>query len=168
MKEQDVINISQRRRRKDSYVLPLLKGMQYTLKNFFSKKLTIEYPDQRREVNERWRGLHRLVKDDQGRVKCVACGLCAAICPASAIRLTPYEEEGGTRYPVDFQVDELRCIFCGFCQEICPREAIVLTQVYDYIDLERTDFLFDMDKLDRPEQFWFQEKKGRFHKLLGS
>jgi NADH-quinone oxidoreductase chain I len=168
MQEQDIIRISRRRRERESYVTPLLKGLQYTLKNFFTKKQTIEYPDQRREVSERWRGLHKLVKDDQGRLKCVACGLCAAICPASAITLTPYEDEGGLRYPVSFEVDELRCIFCGYCQEVCPRGAIVLTKVYDYIDTERQDFMFDMAKLDNPDRFWFQEKKGRFHRLLGS
>jgi NADH-quinone oxidoreductase subunit I len=59
----------------------------------------------------------------------------------------PYEEEGKTRYPEKFIVDELRCVFCGFCQEACPKGAISLTEVYDYVDYSRLDFLFDIARL---------------------
>ncbi|MGA2405092.1 MAG: NADH-quinone oxidoreductase subunit I, partial [Syntrophobacteraceae bacterium] len=93
------------------------------------------------------RGLHRLNLDEKGDLKCVACGLCAVICPSQAISLIPYEEEGKTRYPKKFVVDELRCVFCGFCQEACPMGAISLTEVYDYVDFNREDFLFDIAKL---------------------
>jgi len=140
------------------YIVPLLKGLSYTLKNFFSKPVTIQYPTERRPVSKRWRGLHRLKVDDQGRLKCAACGLCAAICPSSAISLVPYEEEGGTRYPEEFVINEIRCIFCGYCQEACPKDAIELTEVYDYVDYCREDFKFDIAKLKNPEQFVFKGK----------
>jgi len=103
----------------------------YTLKQLFTKPITIEYPTKKREVSKRWRGLHRLKTDDKGKLKCVACGLCAAICPSDAIKVCPYEEEGGERYPKEFIIDEIRCIFCGFCAEACPMDAIELTGVYD-------------------------------------
>ncbi len=163
----ETISVREQWGRKEKYVKPLLKGLQYTFQHFMRKKITYQYPDERRPVSDNYRGLHRLIKDEQGQYKCVACGLCAAICPADAITLTPYEDEGGTRYPVEFYVDELRCIFCGFCEEICPRGAIELTKVYDYVDYTREDCIFDMKKLEDPEQFWFKEKKGRFQKLLG-
>ena len=152
----NVINVSTRRTEKGKFIVPLLKGMLYTLKNFFSKPITIQYPAQRREVSDRWRGLHRLRLNADGNLKCVACGLCAVICPANAISIIPYEEEGGIRYPKEFVIDELRCIFCGYCEEACPKDAIELTKVYDYVDYSRENFKLDIAKLKDPEQFIFK------------
>lgn len=155
---QKVIRVSSRRQEKGKLIVPLLKGLVYTLKNLFSKKVTILYPEHRRAVSKRWRGLHRLKTDENGELKCVACGLCAVICPPEAIRMTPYEEDGGTRYPLEFFIDEIRCIYCGFCQEACPKDAIELTGVYDYVDYTRADLQFDIEKLKRPEDFIFKGK----------
>jgi NADH-quinone oxidoreductase chain I len=157
MKNQDTINVSIKRP-KGKYILPLLKGMCYTLRQLFTKPITIEYPEQKREVSKRWRGLHRLKTDDKGGLKCVACGLCVTICPPDAIKVVPYEDEGGRRYPKEFVIDELRCIFCGFCAEACPMDAIELTKVYDYVDYNRNDFIFDITKLKTPEKFIFKGK----------
>jgi NADH-quinone oxidoreductase chain I len=157
-KKDYVLNVSGRRPEKGNYLVPLFKGLTYTLKNYFSKSVTIQYPTERRKIGDRWRGLHRLKVDGQGKLKCVACGLCAKICPPQAITIVPYEEEGGTRYPKKFIIDEIRCIFCGFCQEACPKDAIELTKVYDYVDYHREDFIFDIEKLKNPEKFIFTGK----------
>ncbi len=158
MKKDSIINVSINRPGKGKYILPLLKGMCYTFKQLFTKPITIEYPIEKREVSKRWRGLHRLKTDDKGELKCVACGLCAAICPPEAIIVVPYEEEGGERYPKEFIIDEIRCIFCGFCAEACPKDALELTGVYDYVDYNRSDFIFDISKLKTPEKFIFKGK----------
>ena len=147
MEKSEIIFVSKNRSEKGHYVAPFLKGLGYTLGNFFKKPITIQYPDEKTQRSARWRGLHRLNVDERGELKCVACGLCAAICPSQAISLVPYEEEGKTRYPEKFVVDELRCVFCGFCQEACPKGAISLTEVYDYVDYSREDFLFDIARL---------------------
>lgn len=157
MKNEHTINVSINRP-KGKYIFPLLKGMCYTLRQLFTKPITIEYPEQKREVSKRWRGLHRLKTNDKGDLKCVACGLCVTICPPDAIKVVPYEDEGGRRYPKEFIIDELRCIFCGFCAEACPMDAIELTKVYDYVDYNRNDFLFDISKLKTPEKFIFKGK----------
>jgi len=158
MKTADIINVSQGRPEKGKYVKPLFKGLSYTLKNFFSKPVTLQYPTEKTERSQRWRGLHKLEVDEKGKLKCVACGLCACICPSEAITIVTYEEEGKTRYPKKFVINELRCIFCGFCQEACPNGAIMLTEVYDYIDYNREDFIFDIEKLKTPEKFQFKGK----------
>jgi len=154
----NTINVSSLRPQKGKFILPLLKGLCYTFKQLFNKPITIRYPTKKREVSKRWRGLHRLKTDNNGNLKCVACGLCAVICPPEAISITPYEEEGGMRFPKEFVIDEIRCIFCGFCAEACPKDAIELTRVYDYVDYERENFIFDIDKLKRPEKFIFRGK----------
>ena len=167
MREDEIVRVKEKWNDKDRYIAPLLTGLQSTLKNFFSKNLTVEYPDERREVSDSWRGLHEMVRDGNDNLLCVGCGLCASICPAEAISLVPYEDEEGNRYPEEFVIDELRCIFCGFCQEICPRGALRMSKVYDFVDYERKDFLFDLEKLRDPQRFQYRENKTKLRKLLG-
>ncbi|MFW6414777.1 MAG: NuoI/complex I 23 kDa subunit family protein [Thermodesulfobacteriota bacterium] len=167
MREDEVVRVKEKWIDRDRYIAPLLTGLQCTLKNFFSKKLTVEYPDERMQVSENWRGLHQLVTDEDDKLLCVGCGLCAALCPAGAISLVPYEDEEGNRYPEEFVIDELRCIFCGFCQEICPRGALKMSRVYDYVDYEREDFLFDLEKLEDPQRFQYSGSRSMLRKLLG-
>src|SRR3990172_519321 len=81
----------------------------------------------------KYRGVHRLNRDGEGRVKCVACFLCASACPAHCIDIVAAESPWPDRekYPQSFVIDELRCIFCGMCEEACPVDAIELTSLYD-------------------------------------
>jgi NADH-quinone oxidoreductase chain I len=167
MQDKDILRVRDKWSGKVKYVTPLLKGLQYTFTNLLSKHKTIQYPEQKRPVSRRWRGLHRLEKDNQGQLLCVACGLCAAVCPAQCIEVVPYEPENGERFPEDFKIDELRCIYCGFCQEVCPRGAITLSQVYDYVDYHREDFQFSFAKLDKPEQLSFHYQRSLLQKILG-
>ena len=120
----------------------------------------ISYPEQRRENMplleggmdvERYRGVHRLNRDEQGRVKCVACYMCATACPAHCIHIVGEEAPWSDRekYPIKFDIDELRCIYCGMCEEACPVDAIELTYEYDIVGLTRQEMIFDKEKLLR-------------------
>lgn len=125
---------------------PLVKGLAFTLRQAFTKPVTYQYPEKRREVSERWRGLHRL-KSENGQLKCVACCLCQAVCPANVITVERRETPDGRSFPTRFDIEVTRCIFCGYCQEACPKDAIELTKNYDFCDYNREDFHLTRDKL---------------------
>ncbi len=132
--------------------LPLfLQGLTTTTKHLVSAKVTVSYPDQEPEINNPliYRGVHRLNRDEQGRVKCVACFLCATACPAHCIDILGVESpwEDREKYPESFTIDELRCIFCGMCEQACPVDAIELTSLYNLTGRSREEMIFDKEKL---------------------
>jgi len=85
-----------------------------------------QYPEERKQLPPGYRGMHRLVPREDGKPRCVACYMCATVCPAQCIYIEAgeYDAEGIEKYPVRFEIDELRCIVCGFCVEACPKDAI--------------------------------------------
>jgi NADH-quinone oxidoreductase subunit I len=132
--------------------LPLVtKGLTTTVKHLFKPKFTVDYPDAEPKIENRliYRGVHRLNKDEQGRVKCVACFLCATACPAHCIDILAEESPWPDRekYPQSFTIDELRCIYCGMCEEACPVDAIELTSLYNLTGRSREEMVFDKEKL---------------------
>lgn len=134
-----------------SYVRLFVEGLSITMKHLVGPKQTIESPEQRYEAPDPllYRGVHRLNRDEQGRVKCVACFLCATACPAHCIDIVAAESPWPDRekYPQSFTIDELRCIFCGMCEEACPVDAIELTSLYDLSGKSREEMIFDKEKL---------------------
>ena len=132
--------------------LPLfVQGLAVTVKHLVGPKVTVQYPEQKPEIGNPliYRGVHRLNRDDQGRVKCVACFLCATACPAHCIDIIAAESPWPDRekYPESFTIDELRCIYCGMCEEACPVDAIELTSLLDLTGASREEMIFDKEKL---------------------
>ena len=131
----------------------LVNGFKITIRHFFQKKVTMQYPEEKWTVPEGYRGAPYLVKDQEGRTKCVSCQLCEFVCPPKAIRITPPGPEGAPdagnveKGPKDFKIDMLRCIFCGFCQEVCPEEAIFLMKDYSLNGQSREEMVYDKEKL---------------------
>jgi NADH-quinone oxidoreductase subunit I len=129
------------------YFPAIVQGMGYTLKHFFSKKVTLEYPEKKPELGPEFRGRPVLVKE-LGQERCVACGLCARACPPFAISMQAAEtNDPKERYPRIFEIDMLRCIFCGMCEEVCPEEAIVMSAEYDMNFQSREEAVFGKDRL---------------------
>mgnify|MGYP001811620613 FL=1 len=117
---------------KSLFLLELLKGMRLTGKRLFSRKITIQYPEEKTPQSNRFRGLHALRRYPNGEERCIACKLCEAVCPALAITIEAEEREDGTRRTTRYDIDLFKCIYCGFCEESCPVDSIVETRVYEY------------------------------------
>jgi NADH-quinone oxidoreductase subunit I len=136
------LNILQR-----TYIPEILKGMLLTLKQVFRPKFTRQYPEERWTPPPSYRGRPVLVVEDSVE-RCVACGLCARVCPALAIEVQATETEmEKERHPERFEINMLRCIFCGFCEEACPEEAIVMSNEYELVFTKPEDAIYGMDKL---------------------
>jgi len=139
------------------YLPAIIKGMFITIRHFFRKKVTLQYPEKKREFSTVTRGLHVLKRDDEGRERCTACGLCAIACPSEAIIMIaaerkPEEEQlfREEKYAAVYEINMLRCIFCGDCEEACPKEAIFLTDRIIASEYERKKFIYGKDLLVEP------------------
>jgi NADH-quinone oxidoreductase subunit I len=133
---------------------PILIGHWTTLKNllrtlFLRQASTIQYPEQKREHSPRYRGIHILTEREDGTPKCVACYMCATVCPAECIYIEAGERPEKTieKYPTRFEIDLLRCVYCGFCVDACPEEAIIMSRENDLVGTTRAELVIDRDRL---------------------
>jgi NADH-quinone oxidoreductase subunit I len=128
-------------------MLSALRTMWRVFLHGFSKRVTIQYPDVRKKLAPRWRGRIILSKDPDGGERCVACYLCAVVCPVDCIALQATEAEDGRRYPEFFRINFSRCIFCGFCEEACPTYAIQLTPDFEMSEYIRKNLVYEKEDL---------------------
>jgi NADH-quinone oxidoreductase subunit I len=140
------------------YLPAILKGLGITFMHLFKKKPTIQYPEQKRSFSEVFRGLHVLNRDEEGRERCTACGLCAVACPAEAITMEAAERQEGEenlyreeKYAARYEINMLRCIFCGLCEEACPKDAIYLSETFTPASFQRKDFIYGKSDLLIPD-----------------
>ncbi len=136
------------------YIPEIARGLVVTFRRmFFGETVTLEYPEQRPPIPAGYRGVPTLVRDPEGREKCVSCQLCEFVCPPKAIRITPGEISEDSAYahvekgPKEFDIDMLRCIYCGMCQEVCPEEAIWLQNQYSMSGYSRSEMVNNKAKL---------------------
>jgi NADH-quinone oxidoreductase subunit I len=155
--------------RERSYFPELIRGLAVSTGHFFrnllfsrdpssdvlhrggqSRVTTVSYPEEKQPYPPGYRGMHRLVPRDDGRPRCVACYLCATICPAQCIYIVAgeYPDDPIEKYPVKFEIDELRCVVCGFCVEACPKDAIRMdTGTHAPPTLDRAGMVYGIDRL---------------------
>jgi NADH-quinone oxidoreductase subunit I len=136
------------------YLPALFQGLGTTVSHslkamFGGGVITRQFPEERPQLPANYRGVHRLNRDEQGRVKCVACYMCSTACPAHCIDIVaaPSPWKDREKYPETFVIDELRCIYCGMCEQACPVDAIELTTLCDLTGLSREEMMFDKEKL---------------------
>jgi NADH-quinone oxidoreductase chain I len=133
-------------------IIPFLKGLATTLRMVFTKPITQQYPEEKREMFPRWRGHPQLTIDPDGRRRCVACTLCMVVCPSNAIRgIVAAEGAEHEKYPVQFTIDLQRCIFCGLCQEACPKGAIKLNNAYELAQEDKSALILNIETATQPE-----------------
>ncbi len=132
---------------KSLLLLELLKGMRLTGRYLFSRKITIQYPEEKTPISPRFRGLHALRRYPNGEERCIACKLCEAVCPALAITIDSEQREDGTRRTTRYDIDLFKCIFCGFCEEACPVDSIVETRHFEYHFEKRGEQIMTKQKL---------------------
>ncbi len=135
-----------------TFLPAIVEGLKTTVRHVTNyRPVTQQYPEQKPDLPLHYRGVHRLNRDEQGRVKCVACMLCATACPADCIAIeaapAPPDWPDRDKFPASFVLDELRCIYCGMCEQACPVDAIELTTLYDLTGLTREEMMFDKEKL---------------------
>ena len=146
-----------------TYLPAILKGLATTSRHFFRNlagfitgnrtDFVVQYPEERVDYPDAFRGMPVLVQLENGLPKCVACGLCEFACPTDCITIVPGELHGAgiERYPEAFQIDMSRCMFCGLCEEACPEEAIVMSREVELASFDRDAMIFDKEKLLVPE-----------------
>jgi NADH-quinone oxidoreductase subunit I len=145
----------------------ILVGLRVTTRHFFRNLwgfirrkptvFTVQYPEQRLEFPNAFRGMPVLVQMDNGKERCVACGLCEWACPTDCITIFPAETEDEIeRFPAVFDINMSRCMYCGLCEEACPEEAIVMSQNVEIAAFSRRgtlwhkqDLLVPVSKLDK-------------------
>ena len=135
-------------------VAPIVRGMAITfanmIKTLFGRRYsTIQFPEQKRNSSTRYRGIHVLTQRMDGTPKCVACFMCATVCPAECIFIEAGErpERDIEKYPTRFEIDLLRCVYCGFCVDACPEEAIIMSRENDLVGTTRAELIIDRDRL---------------------
>lgn len=162
--------------RERTYLPELLRGLAVSTRHFFRNLFgqrdtnpsvldrqganlvpTVAYPEERISYPEGYRGLHRLVPREDGKLRCVACYMCATACPAQCIYIEAgeYAPDAAAaesrvieKYPTRFVIDELRCIVCGLCVEACPKDAIRMdTYTHTPSEYTRQGFVWDIPRL---------------------
>ncbi len=135
----------------------LVSGMALTLRYFFSRKATINYPYEKMPLAPRFKGEHALRRYPNGEERCIACKLCEAICPAQAITIEAEPREDGSRRTTRYDIDMVKCIYCGLCEEACPVDAIVEGPNFEFATETREELLYDKQRLLENGDRWEAE-----------
>jgi len=141
------------------YMLDIFNGIFIIFKNFFVKKVTLNFPLEKGSLGDRFKGEHMLRMYKSGVERCIICKLCENVCPAIAIDIDTESTSSlvnkkndvdsvlSYREAFDYNLDMTKCIYCGLCQESCPVDAIVEGYNMNYTKVLHEELLYDKGKL---------------------
>jgi len=121
----------------DSVVTTLI-GMRITGKYLLQKPITIQYPDERLPIPNRYRGIHYLEQE-----KCIDCLACARACPIDCIEMDAVRHGKELEW-VSFTLDYQKCMFCELCVYPCPKDCIHMGTEYAFVSYDRSEFVHDL------------------------
>jgi NADH-quinone oxidoreductase chain I len=123
----------------------LLAGMAVTIRYFVKPIVTVQYPREKIQMSPRYRGYPQFILDPETQThKCIACEMCARICPSQLISLEGVKLVGAKqKVPYKYLHEHQYCSLCGLCVEVCPTSALEYSQVYRLVGYRREDFVID-------------------------
>ncbi|KAF0152547.1 MAG: NADH dehydrogenase subunit I [Ignavibacteria bacterium] len=139
-------------------IYTVLVGMRITFKHLFTPAVTIQYPEVKVKLPDRVRNRLYVNMDD-----CIGCDQCARACPVSCIEIetvksVPGEDLGITSngkkkalWVTKFDIDIAKCCYCQLCVFPCPTECIYMTDVYEFSEYDRSNFIYKFSTLDNEE-----------------
>jgi NADH-quinone oxidoreductase subunit I len=122
-------------------MLGILKGMGITMKRFFKKKVTVQYPEVKPVLSKRSHGSFGFDFD-----KCISCNMCADACPNGVIRVDFSKDEKGKRVLQQYNMNLGYCLFCGLCVNACPKDAVYFKTDFDMVCYQKGDTIFRWTK----------------------
>ena len=135
------------------YFPQIFGGLWITLKHLLGfNSITVQYPEEVKELPPNYRGLHVMPGDDEGEIRCVACKLCEVACPTQAISIVAEaaDDYGIERRPKVYNIDFMRCVFCGFCVEACPCDALRMGMKYELAAYSRAGLVHTKEVFFNP------------------
>ena len=129
----------------------LATGMKTSIKVYFRKKVTEQYPENRKELKmfDRFRGTLAMPHNENNEHRCVACGLCQMACPNDTIKVTSetIETEDGKKKKIlaKYEYDLGACMFCQLCVNACPHDAITFDQNFEHAVFDRTKLVLRLN-----------------------
>ena len=128
----------------------IFKALGIVWKNLWRKNIVIDYPWEKYPMPERARWSVQLKYDEEGAIKCTACGICEKTCPICAIQIdVTTDPETRDKHINHWEYERGGCMMCGLCVESCPFDAIYqdtnIELAHESRDLIRIDLATDVD-----------------------
>jgi len=130
----------------------LLGGMSVTIRVFFRKKVTEQYPENRKTlvISERWRATLTMPHDENNEHACNACGICQMNCPNGSISVISKmidTEDGKKKKVLDRYIYDLgTCTFCNLCVMNCNSGAIKFSNEFENAVFTRSKLVEQLNR----------------------